>query len=108
MSLEYLEEEAVYDSRRPEAPEAHQRPTTERPRVKWTLIAIAIIFMLLVLVLPLTLVFQQAFGKGIGEYFAAFADPGSQAAIRLTLIVAAIAVPLNLVFGVAAAWCVAK
>jgi sulfate transport system permease protein len=108
MSVDFVEEDAVYDSRRPEAPEFHQRPTTERPHIKWTLIAIAVVFMLLVLVLPLTLVFQQAFAKGFGEYFSAFSDPGSQAAIRLTLLVAAIAVPLNLVFGVAAAWCVAK
>jgi sulfate/thiosulfate transport system permease protein len=108
MSLDYVEEDAVYDSRRPEAPELHQRPTTERPRVKWTLIAIAVVFMLLVLVMPLVLVFQQALGKGFADYFSAFSDPGSQAAIRLTLIVAAIAVPLNLVFGIAAAWCIAK
>src|SRR5687768_4109017 len=100
MSLNYVEEDAVYDSRRPEPPEAHQRPTTERPHIKWTLIGIAVVFMLLVLVIPLALVFQQAFGKGIEEYFSAFSDPGSQAAIRLTLIVAAIAVPLNLVFGI--------
>jgi sulfate/thiosulfate transport system permease protein len=108
MSVDFIEEDAVYDSRRPEPPELHQRPTTERPHIKWTLIGIAIVFMLLVLVIPLALVFQQALGKGIEEYFLAFSDPGSQAAIRLTLIVAAIAVPLNLVFGVAAAWCIAK
>jgi sulfate transport system permease protein len=108
MSVDFIEEDAVYDSRRPEPPELHQRPTTERPHIKWTLIGIAIVFMLLVLVIPLALVFQQALGKGIEEYFSAFSDPGSQAAIRLTLIVAAIAVPLNLVFGVAAAWCIAK
>jgi len=53
-------------------------------------------------------VFVEAFRKGAGEYFMAFGDPQSQAAIRLTLLVAVIAVPLNLVFGVAAAWCVAK
>ncbi|HZY67301.1 MAG TPA: sulfate ABC transporter permease subunit CysW, partial [Devosia sp.] len=69
---------------------------------------LAVVFMLSVLVLPLVLVFVEAFRKGAGEYFASFADPQSQAAIRLTLLVAAIAVPLNLVFGVAAAWCVAK
>jgi sulfate transport system permease protein len=108
MSADFIEEDAVYDSRRPEPPEAHQRPTTERPHIKWTLIGIAVVFMLLVLVIPLALVFQQAFGKGIEEYFSAFSDPGSQAAIRLTLIVAAIAVPLNLVFGISAAWCIAK
>jgi sulfate transport system permease protein len=64
--------------------------------------------MLAVIVLPLALVFVEAFRKGAGEYFMAFGDPQSQAAIRLTLLVAAIAVPFNLVFGIAAAWCVAK
>jgi sulfate transport system permease protein len=98
----------VYDSRRPIAPHDHTRPTTERDWIKRTLIGIAVVFMLAVIVLPLVLVFVEAFRKGAGEYFAAFGDPQSQAAIRLTLLVAAIAVPLNLVFGVAAAWCVAK
>ena len=102
-------ESAVYDSRRPPEPaHEHARPTTERRWVKWTLIGIAVAFMLLVLVLPLVLVFVEAFKKGAEVYFAAFADKGAQASIRLTLLVAVIAVPLNLVFGVAAAWCVAK
>jgi sulfate transport system permease protein len=105
----YEEDVLVYDSRRPpEPPEHHLRPTTERRWVKWLLIAIAVIFMLLVLVLPLVLVFAEAFKKGAEVYFEAFADKGAQASIQLTLLVAAIAVPLNLVFGVAAAWCVAK
>ena len=99
---------AVYDSRRQVAPHAHERPTTERVWVRRTLIGIALLFMALVLVLPLVLVFVEAFRKGAEVYFAAFADPQTQAAIRLTLLVAAIAVPLNLVFGIAAAWCVAK
>ncbi|MEQ1899294.1 MAG: sulfate ABC transporter permease subunit CysW [Devosia sp.] len=101
-------ETSVYDSRRPILPHAHTRPTTERPWIRWSLVAVAIAFMLLVLVLPLVLVFTEAFRKGSAAYFAAFADRHSQAAIRLTLLVAAISVPLNLVFGVAAAWCVAK
>jgi sulfate/thiosulfate transport system permease protein len=99
---------AVYDSRRQVAPHAHERPTTERVWVRRTLIGIALLFMALVLVLPLVLVFVEAFRKGAEVYFAAFDDPQTQAAIRLTLLVAAIAVPLNLVFGIAAAWCVAK
>jgi sulfate/thiosulfate transport system permease protein len=99
---------AVYDSRRQVAPHAHERPTTERVWVRRTLIGIALLFMALVLVLPLVLVFVEAFRKGADVYFAAFDDPQTQAAIRLTLVVAAIAVPLNLVFGIAAAWCVAK
>ncbi|WP_421761996.1 sulfate ABC transporter permease subunit CysW [Devosia sp.] len=100
---------AVYDSRRPpEAPELHTRPTTERRWVKWTLIGIAVAFMLLVLVLPLVLVFVEAFKKGVDVYFKSFSDRSAIAAIQLTLLVAVIAVPMNLVFGVAAAWCVAK
>ena len=104
----YEQDDYVYDSRRPVAPSAHLRPTTERDWIKRTLIGITVVFMLAVIVLPLALVFVEAFRKGAGEYFMAFGDPQSQAAIRLTLIVAAIAVPFNLVFGVAAAWCVAK
>ncbi|MEO6012079.1 MAG: sulfate ABC transporter permease subunit CysW [Devosia sp.] len=104
----YEQDDLVYDSRRPIAPYAHTRPTTERPWVRWLLIGLAVAFMLGVLVLPMVLVFVEAFRKGAGAYFAAFTDPQSQAAIRLTLLVAVIAVPLNLVFGIAAAWCVAK
>ena len=104
----YEQDVLVYDSRRPVAPHEHTRPTTERPWIRWTLTGIAIAFMLFTLVLPLVLVFTEAFRRGAGVYFAAFFDPQSLAAIRLTLIVAAIAVPLNLIFGVAAAWCVSK
>jgi len=104
----FEQDDLVYDSRRPILPHDHTRPTTERPWIKRTLIGLAIAFMLAVIVLPLLLVFVEAFRKGTEEYFAAFGDPQTQAAIRLTLLVAAIAVPLNLVFGVAAAWCVAK
>ncbi|ODS82537.1 MAG: sulfate ABC transporter permease subunit CysW [Devosia sp. 66-14] len=89
-------------------PTDHTRPTTERVWVRRLLIGIAVAFMAFVLVLPLVLVFTEAFRKGADTYFAAFADRQSQQAIILTLLVAVIAVPLNLVFGVAAAWCVAK
>ncbi|HEY9010811.1 MAG TPA: sulfate ABC transporter permease subunit CysW [Devosia sp.] len=98
----------VYDSRRPVLPADHGSPTSERAWVKWTLIGIALAFMLLVLVLPLVLVFVEAFSKGVDTYLQSFSDRNSQTAIVLTLVVAAIAVPLNLVFGIAAAWCVAK
>jgi len=105
----YEEDVAVYDSRRPpEPPYQHTRPTTEPRLVKWTLIAIAVIFMAVIIVLPLLVVFVEAFRRGATVYFASFADRNAQAAIRLTLLVAVIAVPLNLVFGVAAAWAVAK
>ena len=105
----YEQDVLVYDSRRPPEPaHKHTRPTTERDWIKWTLIGIAVAFMLLVLVLPLVLVFAEAFRKGVDVYFEAFGERNAQQAILLTLWVAAIAVPLNLVFGVAAAWCVAK
>ncbi|MBK8084580.1 MAG: sulfate ABC transporter permease subunit CysW [Devosia sp.] len=104
----YEQDVAVYDSRRIVPANAHTSPTTERPLVRRTLILVAVAFMALTLVLPLVLVFVEAFRKGADTYFAAFADRHSQTAIALTLTVAAIAVPLNLVFGVAAAWCVAK
>ncbi len=99
---------AVYDSRRPLPPTEHTPPTMEKPWVRWTLIGIAVAFMLLVLVLPLILVFVEALGKGLDTYLQSFEDPQSLAAIRLTLLVAAIAVPLNLIFGIAAAWAVAN
>jgi len=103
-----FEPDVIYDSRRVILPADHTRPTTERPWVRRLLIGIAVVFMAAVLVLPLVLVFTEAFRKGAETYFAAFADRQSQQAIILTLLVAAIAVPLNLVFGIAAAWCVAK
>ncbi|MGN6486802.1 MAG: sulfate ABC transporter permease subunit CysW [Devosia sp.] len=100
---------AVYDSRRPPEPAyRHARPTTERPWIKWTLIGTAVAFMLLIVLLPLVIVFVEALKKGLDTYLASFNDRQSLAAIQLTLTVAAIAVPLNLVFGVMAAWAVAK
>jgi sulfate transport system permease protein len=84
------------------------RATTEGRWVRWSLIAVAMVFMALVLVLPLALVFTEGFKKGIDTFLAALAQPDALAAIRLTLLIAVIAVPLNLVFGLAAAWCVAK
>ncbi|RYG11369.1 MAG: sulfate ABC transporter permease subunit CysW, partial [Burkholderiales bacterium] len=82
--------------------------TTEAPWVRYTLIGIALSFLFLFLVLPLAAVFAEALRKGLGAYLEAFREPDAWAAIRLTLLTAAIAVPLNLVFGVAAAWCIAK
>jgi len=83
-------------------------PTSEAPWLRRLLIAVAIGFMLLTLVLPLVLVFSEAFRKGLDVFVAALGERNALAAIRLTLLVAAIAVPLNLVFGVAAAWAIAK
>jgi sulfate transport system permease protein len=82
--------------------------TTEPAWVRWTLISIALGFIFLFLLLPLAAVFAEAFRKGADAYFEALKEPDAWSAIRLTLLTAAIAVPLNLVFGVAAAWCIAK
>lgn len=81
---------------------------TERHATRVTLTVVALLFLAVFLVLPLVIVFLEAFTNGAGAYFAALQEPDALAAIRLTLLVAAIAVPLNLVFGVAAAWAVAK
>jgi sulfate transport system permease protein len=83
-------------------------PTTESRPVQWLLIGIAFLFMGVMLLLPLYAVFHEAFLKGVGAFFAGLAHKDAQAAIRLTLLVAAIAVPLNVVFGVAASWAIAK
>jgi sulfate transport system permease protein len=82
--------------------------TTEPAWVRYTLIAIALLFMALFLLLPLAAVFTEALRKGWDAYWAALQEPDAWSAIRLTLMTAAIAVPLNLVFGVAAAWAIAK
>ncbi|MBK6615155.1 sulfate ABC transporter permease subunit CysW [Ottowia sp.] len=82
--------------------------TTEAPWIRWLLTALALGFMALFLVLPLAAVFVEALRSGWGTYLAALREPDALAAIRLTLLTAAVAVPLNLVFGVAAAWCIAK
>ena len=76
--------------------------------VRFIIIALAVTFLTVFVVLPLVVVFAQAFSKGIGAYFAALAEPEALSAIRLTLLVAAISVSLNLVFGVIAAWAIAK
>jgi sulfate/thiosulfate transport system permease protein len=72
------------------------------------LIVTALLFLCVFLMLPLLAVFAQALGKGFAAYFAAISAPMAWAAVKLTLLVAAIAVPLNLIFGVAAAWAIAK
>jgi sulfate transport system permease protein len=82
--------------------------TGEGPVLAGVLIAIAVVFLLLFLVLPLAVVFYEAFTKGVGAYFSALSAPDARSAIWLTLTVAAIAVPLNILFGLAAAWAIAK
>jgi len=87
---------------------APRRVTAEPPFVRWLLIGVALLFLGLFLVVPLAAVFAEAFAKGLGFYLHAFDDVNTVAAIKLTFITAAIAVPLNCVFGVAAAWAIAK
>ncbi|SDG80890.1 sulfate transport system permease protein [Bradyrhizobium sp. Rc2d] len=81
---------------------------TEPRAVRITIIALAMIFLTIFVVLPLVVVFAQAFSRGILAYLAALAEPEALAAIKLTLLVAAISVGLNLVFGLIAAWAIAK
>ena len=81
---------------------------TEAPVVRWTLIGIALLFLGAFLVVPLVAVFYEGLRQGLQVYWAAITDPDAQSAIRLTLLVVAIAVPLNLVFGLAAAWSITK
>src|SRR5688572_22632000 len=85
-----------------------QRASEESPFVKWLLIFVAVAFSMVFLFLPLLNVFAQAFVKGWKFYWQALSHPDSWAAIKLTLIVAAISVPLNVLFGLAASWAVAK
>jgi sulfate transport system permease protein len=90
------------------APRAVTRATGETRLVRWLLTGTALAFLGLVLVIPLVLVFAQAFAKGLPAYWSAITESDALSAARLTLLVAAIAVPANLVFGVAAAWAIAK
>jgi len=82
--------------------------TTERAVIRALLIGLALVFMALMLILPVVVVFTEALRKGVSIYFAAFSDPDALAAIQLTLMVAAISVPLNTIFGIAASWAIAK
>ena len=85
-----------------------RRGTEESPVVKWTLIAIAMAFAGIFLLVPLANVFVQAFDKGWTFYWQSLKEPDSLSAIRLTLLVTAISLPLNVLFGVSAAWAIAK
>ena len=91
------------------AEKLQSRDATREPTwVRYTLIIIALIFFLSSLILPLILVFVEAFKQGVGVYLQALVHPDTLSAVKLTLLTAVIAVPLNVVFGVAAAWTVAK
>ncbi len=89
-------------------PALMRRSTTEPRWVQWTLIGISWVFMTVFLFVPLASVFVEALAKGWALAFEAITEPDALAAVRLTLLAAAISVPLNLVFGVAAAWLIAK
>jgi sulfate transport system permease protein len=82
--------------------------TTEKPAVRIALILISVTFLVLFLLFPLAAVFYEALRKGVGTYFVALVEPDALAAIKLTLLVAAIAVPANVIFGLAASWAIAK
>jgi sulfate transport system permease protein len=92
------------------APSAHRRETQvgESVLVRVLLIAVALLFLAIFLVAPIATVFASAFSKGVGPYWAALAQDETIDAIKLTLLTAGISVPLNVVFGVAAAWLISK
>jgi len=90
------------------APRALRAATTEAAWVRRALIGLALVFLTLFLFVPLVTVFYEAFKKGWDVYLAAILDPDARSAIALTLIAAAISVPANLIFGVSAAWAIAK
>ena len=87
---------------------ARNRATSEPIWIRWTLIAIALAFLSLFLFVPLAAVFTEGLRKGFETYITAIVEPDALASVKLTLIAAAIALPLNLVFGLAAAWAIAK
>ena len=87
----------------------HSAQSTGEPALlRRTLIAIALLFVATFLILPLAAVFTEALRKGFDAFFEAFKEPDAWSAIKLTLLITAITVPLNLVFGVSAAWAIAK
>ena len=90
------------------APLARRDSRTEPRLVRGLIIGFAVTFLSIFVVLPLVLVFSEAFAKGVGFYFEALSDPEALAAIWLTLVTAVISVGLNLLFGTAAAWAIAK
>ncbi|UXT96338.1 sulfate ABC transporter permease subunit CysW [Agrobacterium tumefaciens] len=90
------------------SPRPFRDPASESFPARLALIAIAFVFLAAFLVLPLISVFFEAFRKGVESFWEAIVEPDALSAIRLTLLVAAISVPLNLIFGVAAAWAIAK
>ena len=103
-----LEVSVRAEAARPAKAAPWRSPVTESATTRRILIGIALVFLVLVLFMPLAAVFVEALRGGVGVFVAAITEPDALAAIGLTLLVAAIAVPANLVFGVAAAWAIAK
>lgn len=99
---------AVSSLSRSTDPTTRPLATRDAPWLRYTLTAVALGFLALFLLLPLVAVFSEALRRGFGAYLAALKDPDGLHALKLTLITAGLAVPANLVFGVAAAWCIAK
>ena len=87
---------------------SNARVTGEPRWVRRTCLVVTLVFLTIFLLVPLAAIFVEALRKGVGAYFASFKDPAALSAIKLTLIVAAISLPLNLVFGLTAAWSIAK
>src|SRR5439155_13259026 len=81
---------------------------TEPGAIRFAIVALAVLFLLVFVVMPLVVVFTSAFSRGVSAYFGALAEPEALSAIKLTLLIAAISVSLNLIFGVIAAWAIAK
>ncbi|WP_149139505.1 sulfate ABC transporter permease subunit CysW [Gemmobacter caeruleus] len=86
----------------------HRSPTTEAPALQWALTGIAVLGLALLVLAPLVAVFAEALADGAGAALRSLANPDARAAIRLTLTIAAISVPLNAVFGIAAAWFITR
>lgn len=80
----------------------------DRPLVKWSLILLSLFFVTILLVLPLLSIFEQAFANGLGAYFSSLNEPDTLHAIGLTLVIAALTVPINLIFGIMLAWSVTR
>jgi sulfate transport system permease protein len=96
------------ETRRAIQGQAWRPVAAERPAIRWLLTAVAVAFVALFILLPLAAVFAEALRKGVPAFIEAFNDEATLAAVQLTLLVAAISVPANLVFGLAAAWAIAK
>ncbi len=88
--------------------ESHSAAVTESRPARAALMLLAFAFLGIFLLLPLIIVFKEAFAKGVGTYLQSLGDADTRSAIRLTLLVAAISVPLNIIFGISAAWAIAK